>query len=131
MMVGFFEKTIEGLQFFKKSVALYPNFDYVFYADTYYEINEAPTFIQRGIEWLSLKKVDVIMLGEGIDTDVARMYTSVPILQKNELLTSLGEMKTRLHVHEQGTLRHIHITEHNKEQDERIASLLGGLFVAE
>lgn len=131
MIVGFFERTIDGLKFFKESVALYPSFDYVFYADTRNEEVATSEYIKTGVEWLSEKKVEVIVLGEGVKKDDVQLYTSATVLHSNELFTYLDEMKTSFALDARGTLRHIHVTEHSTKQDAKIAEYLQGIFIEE
>lgn len=143
MTIGFFDTSLSFLKEYKNVVALYPQCNYVFFGDTLhgsYELlteNDRTEATTTALEFLLKKEVDTLVLGKGVESkNVMRLLeelhaTQIEIVELSSLHSYIQE-QTKDHIVEPESLtRTVHLTQHNKNNDEAIAQILGGFLIEE
>lgn len=123
MIIGFLCTDLNTLSLFKKTVQEYPLHGYVFYCDT-----SGSTF-DAGTAFLIEKGCEVIVVEDESQILKVQSVESVHSVFASSTLDAFLESKEHMHEQIQSTIRIIHLTEHTKETDEKIRSVLGGVFI--
>ena len=122
MTIGLIDTNIDTLSLYKEWASRFPAYDYAAYIET-----RELTDIAKACAWMREKKADVIAVGKGVQADVIRAHEKLAlVIPASDIVAYLEGIKTDGGI---GTVRSIHITQHNKEQDQQLALLLGGYFV--
>ncbi len=124
MTIGLLDTHIDALLHLKQWVSRCPAHDYVAYIET----NEIHDF-NKALRWFQEKGADIIAVGEGVP-----LYT-IQSLQPHAEVIPVSDVPVLLEQERGGvktsTVRAIHITQHSKEQDQKLALILGGYFIEE
>ncbi len=129
MIIGFLSAHVDALIFYKACVREFPLHDYYAYIDP--TDFKKRTELKKGVEWLSAKKVEAVVVGEGLlIEDVKDLFSTekVDLLHTHELREYLKKAKVD-HGSSIEHIRAMHITQYGDNQDQAVADILGGYFI--